>query len=315
MKHFFLTLCLLLGMLSLLGEEVDPDEKKPWFSGTLLSLFPENTRPGHLLVQTNWFASRRLGIYNCHSSIAHPLNSHLYSALLTLETGITQTIDVTLLSSGVYAHAAGRDFCHLGDTFVLFGFQILTNKKGTWIPDLRILIGEGFPTGNYQRLNPVLRGADATGRGVYETTVSLVVRKVFYTWPNHPYNWNFNITAGHSTRTKVEGVNAFGGNPLTCGTVGPTEDFLMNLAFEYKLNQAWGGGIDFNFFYQNSASFQSRTFDIFKAPPSSYLFSLAPMLEYNLSENFGISGGIWFSLKGRNSLAFMSGVFSIFYEF
>lgn len=315
MKRFFLSICLLLGMLPLFGDDVDPDGGKPWFSGTLLTLFPENTQPGHFLIQTNWFATRRYGIYNSHSSISSSLNSHLYTALLMLETGITKAIDVTFLTSGVYAHTAGRDFWHLGDTFVLLGFQISTDKKGTWIPDIRILIGEGFPTGKFQGLNPTFRGADATGRGVYETTLSLIARKIFYTWPNHPYNWNLNITVGHSSHAKLEGLNIFGGNPLTHGTIGPTEDFLTNLAFEYKITQAWGCGIDFNFSYQNSASFKSRTFDTFTGPPSSSFFSLAPMIEYNFSENFGISGGLWFSVKGRNSFAFYSGVTSIFYEF
>lgn len=315
MKRFLLNFCLLLGTLPLLGDEVGLSDQNPWFSGTLLALFPENTPPGHFLIQTNGFATRRYGFYNSHSSISHSLNSHPYTTLLTLETGITKSIDVTFLTSGTYAHTEGRDFWHLGDTFVLLGFQLSTDKKGTWIPDIRILIGESFPTGKFQGLNPHLQGADATGRGVYETTMSLIIRKIFYTWLNHPYNWNFNVTAGRSTRIKVEGLSVFGGDPLTRGTIGSTEDFLMNLAFEYKLNQAWGCGIDCNFLYQNSASFKSRQPDLFTGPPSSYFFSLAPMLEYNLSENFGISGGVWFSVKGRNSFAFYSGVFSIFKEF
>ncbi len=315
MKRFVIILYLILGMLPLIGGDVDKGDEKPWFAGTLLALFPENIQPGRFLIQPDLFATRRYGIYDSHSSISHQLNSHIYTALLTLETGITKTIDVTFITSEVYARVAGRDFWHLGDTFVLLGFQISTDKKGTWIPDIRVLIGEGFPTGKYQHLNPVLQGADTTGRGVYETTVSFIAHKIFYTWPNHPYNWNINITAGHSTRSKVEGLNAFGGNPLTRGTIGPTEDFLTNLAFEYKLNNAWGCGIDFNFFYQNSASFQSKTFDIFTGPPSSYLFSLAPMLEYNFNEDLGISGGVWFSVKGRNSQAFYSSVITIFYAF
>ena len=175
MKRFFLALFLLLGMLPLFGDDVDPDDKKPWFSGTLLSLFPENTQPGHFLTQTNLFATRRYSIYDSHSAVSRNLNSHLYTALLTLETGITKVIDVTFITSGIYAHTAGRDFWHLGDTFVLLGFQISTDKKGTWIPDIRILIGESLPTGKFQGLNPALHGADATGRGVYETTGKSVV--------------------------------------------------------------------------------------------------------------------------------------------
>lgn len=39
-----------------------------------------------------------------------------------------------------------------------------------------------------------------------------------------------------------------------------------------------------------------------------YSLSLAPALEYNLTENIGLIGGCWFTLEGRNVPSFFSGV-------
>lgn len=334
MGRFFRILILLLGMLPLYGDDIgphdqdktqdtkdqdakdkDPKDQDPWFTGSLLSFFPENVPPGQLIVQPTFFISRRYNIYDHHSSTTHKLNSHVNTLLLLLETGITKKIDLSLELIGLYAHTDAGDAFHFGDMHVRFGFQIATDKKGTWIPDVRVLLGEGFPTGVYQNLKPELQLADVSGLGTYETSFILIVRKIFYTWPKHPYNWTINLGAIHTGKAKVHGVSIFGGTPQTKGTVGASERAFVNLDFEYKFNQQWGCGMDFNFIYQNSRSFHSESLDPFTDPPSSYIFSLAPMLEYNFSKDFGMSGGVWFSVKGRNDFAFYSGVFSIFYQF
>ena len=43
--------------------------------------------------------------------------------------------------------------------------------------------------------------------------------------------------------------------------------------------------------------------------------SADPVIEYNWSENLGVLGGAWFSVYGRNSLAFVQGVFSVCWTF
>ena len=64
-------------------------------------------------------------------------------------------------------------------------------------------------------------------------------------------------------------------------------------------------GLDIHYLHQNS----SRT------TPSTEQFSLASCIEYNPSPNFGLKVGPWFTLAGRNSPAFFSGVTTIYWYF
>ena len=49
--------------------------------------------------------------------------------------------------------------------------------------------------------------------------------------------------------------------------------------------------------------------------PSSDQLSVAPAVEYNATSNLGFIGGVWFSVWGRNSNAFVSGILSLVYVF
>ncbi len=47
--------------------------------------------------------------------------------------------------------------------------------------------------------------------------------------------------------------------------------------------------------------------------PTSAQFSIAPAIEYNWNANIGIIFGSWFTLAGKNSTQFTSGVFAFNY--
>ena len=164
-------------------------------------------------------------------------------------------------------------------------------------------------------MDPELIRNDATGSGAFETSLTLVCRKIFYTWPKHPYNWEISVTTAHTSAVRVEGINSYNGELQTKGTIKPGERFHSDLAFEYKFDKNWGWGFDLNFIYQNSLSFHRDFPDNSNGAPSSYLLSFAPEVEYSFSEIAGISAGIWFSVAGRNTPSFFSGALTAYYEF
>ncbi len=64
-----------------------------------------------------------------------------------------------------------------------------------------------------------------------------------------------------------------------------------------------------DFYYQhNNKNRFSGTPSATAIRPSSESFSLAPALEYNWSANIGLIGGVWFTVGGRNTSRFVSGV-------
>lgn len=243
-------------------------------------------------------------------------NIHQYNGLLSTEIGLTEKIDFSLDFNASYIHTSCGDLSRFGDIFLFFGFQIAKDQPNTWIPDVRFVIGENFPTGNYKNLDPDKKLGDATGIGSFATTFVVIFGKVFYTWPNHPYNLNLNILTSFFSKTDVKGFNVYGGGLDTKGEIQPGPMYLFNLSFEYKLNQPWEVGIDIQYEHGMSGSFISDQLGTTVAfASSSELFSLAPCIAYNFSHDFSFITGVWFSLYGRNSLAFTSTVFTVFYEF
>jgi hypothetical protein len=297
-------------------KEKGEEEEAPWFIGTLLAFFGENIEKGRLLVQPFLFVMRRYGFYDAHSSLVRDRNNHLYMGEVILEGGLTEKIDFTLDLLATDIYTGGHNAFSLGDTFFALGFQMLKDKKGTSIPDLRVVVGENFPTGKYDHLNPVFKADDATGTGAYATWLLFIGQKIFYTWPKHPYKWNVNLGMIHFSDVHVKGFNFYGGDETTKGLVKPGERFYLNVAWEYKFDENWGCGIDLHYEYQNSSSFHNQGGDtLFQGGPSTETFSLAPEIEYNFNANFAISAGLWGSVLGRNSPAFFGGVFTVSYIF
>ncbi len=198
----FLFLC-----LSFLQAEEITSEHAPLYSGTILAFYPQNADPGRLSVSPYFTASRRYGFYS--KKWTSPKQKHIDQAslLLSLETGITDYLDITLDIDGAYSHFNNHHTWLYGDTGLYLGYQILHDKRNTATPDLRLILGETFPTGKYDHLNPNKNGSDIFGSGAYATTLLLVLAKTFYWLPKHPFNFNLNIYYTLSSPANVHGFN------------------------------------------------------------------------------------------------------------
>ena len=198
----------------------------------------------------------------------------------------------------------------------IFGFQILRDNKEDWTPDLRLVLGETFPTGKYQHLNPRKGGSDIFGTGAYVTTAILILAKTFYTDPRHPYNLNLNLYYIQPSGVPIHGTSLYGGSADTRGRAFPNAGFITNLAIEYSLNMNWALGMDIRYVHQNKTTFKgNKGFLNQFGLPSSEQFSLAPCIEYSWSYYFSTAIGPWFSIAGRNSSAFFGIIGNIYTYF
>jgi len=295
----------------------EKESETPWFIGTFLSQYGENVEPGRVIVSPSLLYWRLYGTYDAHGDLIRDRNNHLKSLFMFVEGGITKKVDVTVDTGGTWINAGGRrDVFHLIDTQILLGFQLLTDKKGTCIPDVRVMIGESFPTGKFDHLDPIIRLADVTGIGSYATIFLLIWQKIIYTCPKHPYKWNLNLQMNCPSKVRTEGLSLYGGAPGVLGMAVPGYRFIANLSYEYKFDKHWGWGIDVHYEHQNRSKFDAKFgTPIFAGLPSSETFSLAPEVEYDVNEDFSISAGCWYTLWGRNNIAFINGFFELSYQF
>jgi len=333
-RHFGCAIALLLAFVFILLQKSlfaepskSPHEPKdslgydPLYAGTLLSIYADNAAPGHMSVQPYIFYTRENGIYEKNWSFHKEKGINEYSLFVALETGITQHLDIALLLTGTYSQVGNRHSFLYNDTKVYLGAQLLVNKKGTWIPDLRLLLGETFPTGKYQHLNPKKLGSDISGAGSFQTSFILVTRKIFYTFPSHPFNFNLNLYYILPTKVHVKDFNAYGGGPKTNGNINPGNQFIANLGFEFSFTRYWAIGTDIHYERQDKSPFHGKRGFLADGSkpkvglPSYERLSLAPCLEYNFNENFSLAWGVWFSVAGRNTESFISGVANVYYYF
>lgn len=284
------------------------------FAGNVIAFSGTNTEPGEFNAQTFIYLTRLNGVYNSDSQLVSNLNVHQYQVELELTVGLIKNVELMVELYGYRIHNNGKDAYYMGDADLLFGFQLLKEKKNTIIPNIRFLVGEIFPTGKYEGLNERFSGGDGVGEGAFATFLTFIMSKTCF--GKHPFNWTLNLFYTISSDVHVKGRNIYIDVPEIRGKVKPGVQFAADFAFEYKFNKPWGCGIDVFFQQQNSSSFHNRS-SVSMIPdiPSSYTLSLAPSLEYNFNENTNMLGGAWFTVAGRNDFSFRTIVFAFYHDF
>jgi len=282
----------------------------PLYAGTLLAFIPENIEPKQIYISSYLSFSWQNGNYTNDGSCKKGPIARTPAASVLIETGITSFLDISLNLGFNYSQTGHFQSLTYQDTQAFLGWQILLDTKGSWIPDLRFLIGENFPTGSYQNLNPQKYLTDSSGVGCYQTLFVLVMQKIFYNLLSNPFNINLNLEYILSTKTNVHGFSIYGGDPSTKGTISVGDLYIFNFAFEYSLSRNWVIGSDIRYNYQNSSSFSGHSQSEVGIYPSNQ-FSLAPCIEYNPSWNFNITLGAWFTLSGKNTPSFITPILSL----
>lgn len=287
----------------------------PWYTGPLITGSANNVPEGKWNIQVYLFSTLNHAVYdNDRKSIDVP-NIWVLQPLLIVQRGLTSWLDATIGPQGFFRWRKGENAQEFGDFTLSFGLQVL--KQTPYVPSIRVTIGESFPTGRFERLNPKKAGIDASGIGAYATIVGLFFNKIYWQNPLHPVSVRLAATyeiPNHDVR--VKNFNAFGGGFGTDGDVSVGQTLNLDLGVEVSLTQKWVFAMDVAYFYSRETTFKGNPgFDAFGNPaivggPQSDQLSLAPAIEYNVSEQGGFIGGVWFSVTGRNSANFVSLVLS-----
>ena len=216
-----------------------------------------------------------------------------------------------------YQRTQGKSATRFGDFPTALNIQLLENTPGSWYPAIKLTVREIFPTGKYQHLSPHKNATDSTGSGSYDTGFGVTFANLYHLSSIYYLSARLSLNYDFFTKTHVEGFNSYGGGFGTRGTVKPGDNYTGLIGLEFTLSKNWVFALDLVAFYGNKSPFRGkRGVTTAGAPadvgfPSFFEFDLAPAIEYNFSEDFGIIAGTWFSVAGRNTQQFVSGLLAI----
>lgn len=287
--------------------------RNPWFTGPLLA---PSAIVNDLKVAT-WqpilFVTCNYGIYNRHWKRENTSNLWVVQPLLDITYGISSFMDIEATPAFSYQTRKGSSSIRMNDTPLFLGFQTLRQKENSWIPDLRITLQTTFPFGQHDKANPKKRKTDLTGKGSYQMGVNFDFEKLFFLASEHSFRLRW--SAGsilYSTVAHIQGISSYGGSPDTRGKIYPGRVYTFFLSGEYMITQNWGFAFDTKYVYSTRNRFSGhRGGPGILGIQSSHQMSFAPAVEYNYSEHFGILGGAWFTVVGKNSVQFGSGAISV----
>ncbi len=287
----------------------------PWMVGPLLAPSGHTIPKGHVNVEPYLFVTDSYGVYNNHWKTVSTPSTTTVSPTAIISVGVTNWMDVQAVIPYQWNIKSGEWSSGFGDASVVLGFQALNAVKSSWWrPDLRLSVGEAFPTGRYEKLNGGKKGTGAHGAGSYQTSFGANFQKLNQLSNGKFLRTRLSFVYTIPASTHVSGYNSYGGTFNTNGRVHPGNKFTADLAFEYTLTQHWVPALDIAYSTQDKGSFSGNpgTFSSIELPTNDAL-SLAPAMEYNFSANLGVIGGVWFTVYGRNSSDFDAAVMAVNY--
>ncbi|MCB1108398.1 MAG: hypothetical protein KDK44_01955 [Chlamydiia bacterium] len=283
-----------------------------WFTGPIVVLSGEVIPKGHINVEPFLFQFWNSGWYNEDWKRISTPTVRSTNPQLCISRGFAQNFDVEIIPQMFFNQSGSAQSWRMGDFPFILGFQALWQKPGTWIPSLRITLQETFPSGQYNKFTPSKQLTQSSGAGSYQTSLGLNFQKLISFDPIHALQLYWSLTYTVPSPTHVNGLNFYGGDPKTNGTVYPGKLLQAIVSFEYNFTKHWAVACDVVNLWREADRFSGKT-TVKSRRGSGYNLSLAPGIEYNVNGNLGFIFGSWLSAAGRNSFAFTSAVFTVNY--
>lgn len=297
-----------------------PETITPWFTGPLLTPTSATVPGGFVNIEPYLFYNINTGRYNDDWKVSSM--PHFNNVIFSIYTywGVNQWMDVQVIPQVVFNSTQNTSSMQLGDLPIALEFQLIHETPENNLPSLKFYIQETFPTGRYQKLKPDRLFTDAGGKGSFQTEVGFVVGRVIHFKDVYFMTARFNLAYSYWSSVAVKGLNSYGGERGTKGRVFPGSQYSYFLGFEFSLSRNWAFAFDAAGQYITKTRFSGKEGDnplpgsvLGLNIPPQWQFSFAPAIEYNFNQSLGIIAGPWFTVAGRNSFRFISGVIALNY--
>ncbi|MCE0722882.1 hypothetical protein [Legionella resiliens] len=277
----------------------------PWFTGPLLAPAGKTIPAGHINFEPYAFYS------------GYPKGFRNFEVVPILSIGILSFVDLQTSLPYDYSWDDRQHGNGIGDYSLALGFQVLRQKENSWLPDLRVVVQEVFPTGRFENLDPQRLGTDQTGLGAYQTYLGFNFQKLLQFHNGRYLRTRLSLVGARFSEITVHNLNVFGGTSGTRGKVKLDNSYSADLAFEYTLTQNWVPVFEVLYVHSPGSHFDGNP----GFTPGGTLAglggraneqaSLAPAVEYNFNSNIGLIGGVWFSVTGPHAAKFVTGALAL----
>lgn len=284
----------------------------PWLTGPLFTPSGEVIGFGHFDIEPYFFLTTRTGRYDKNWHAVSIRKFHQLNAQVTIKAGIHERITFSCLPQYFHNETQKVSTSGFGDLPIGFDIQLLEEKDGR--PPVKLIIQETIPIGRYHKLKAVNKGTDAIGLGSFSTQVGLASCKLFHFKDDHYLSTSANFFVVYFAPVHVRGINVYGGDDSTNGTVYPGTSFNFYCSAEYTLTENWVLALDVLSYFSLKGHFKGFSEKAVSSPSTAQI-SLAPAIEYNWSKTVGVIAGPWFTVGGKNSTCFYSAVAAVNFYF
>ena len=297
-------------------EAEGPNLVAPWLTGPLITPSAYIIPVGHVNVEPYLYAVANTGAYGSNwKSIKKPNFWSIYSQT-TIQIGLTSQMSFQFNPTAYWQHTQHQASWAFGDMPIALDIQLYHARQSSKIPNVKLSLREILPTGKYRNLGPNKLKTDAGGAGAWNTGFALILGNIYDLSGVHFFNYRLALIYAAPSPVHLKGFTFYGGGFGTDGRFYPPQSFQLELGLEFTLAQKWAFALDLVGGTGKKPRFTGQIGTDADGAPASFdtkaqtQFSLAPAIEYNWNADCGIVFGSWFTVAGRNSPIFSSGVFA-----
>jgi hypothetical protein len=297
------------------NDENDKDkDDSPLFTGSLLSLATSPVKFGKILLIPKVWNFVRYGGYDKNCQFKRQKTIYSLNPVVTLLTGIAEDLDIGFTAQMFQNYYKRKIFTGFGDCSFQMKYRLLSETDES--PAITVGIGELLPTGSYHHLDPEFEATDGVGNGSYITVMGIRFEKNFHVNDKNWLRFRYDVRYEIPSSVNINGTSVYNTGFRAKGTAYPGKVFTTDCSCEYHLTKNWVLACDLFYSHANLthfkgyAGFKNNEEIKHAGRPSSDQITLAPAIEYNVSNTVGFIAGVWFTVWGRNTSAFYSPVIS-----
>ena len=291
------------------------EKVEPWLTGPLLSPYAWAIPLGSYDIEPYVYVFAEQGSYDADWKIVKAETVWRTLVQPAFYFGITPWMDFEFNPGVYYNYSDGAAQWVAADMPLGFNIQLYQKTPETvtnWDWAVKLSLRETVPLGKYQHLDPKKKSTDFGGQGSWQTLFGLVWGNIFHLGGVYFLNTIVSVEYTLPAPVHVKGLNAYGGGAGTSGTVYPAHVVYSDVAFELALSRNWVFAMDVVGSWSSRTRFKGKTVEV-NTLDTAVQYSLAPAIEYNWGPSLGLIAGAWFTIAGRNTTYFNSGVIALNY--
>ena len=303
-RAIFPGLCLLglclLPPVAATAEEASDDTilKAQWWTGPLVAPSPAPFAEGVFAMEPYFLDKRGDGAFDNNGTLhSSPPGGDQLRSFVSLQYGVTGDLGVQIVPA--IAHSLnGSAATGLGDLPVRVKYRVFHGHAGFWHPQFNLVAGITLPVGRYENLR---KFSDGFGSGAVMAMQQVMLQSVFVTdgHANRMRLWGTVSEPLNSVR--LHGVSTYGTAAGFDGTAVLGDTGEIGIADEFAIDRRWVLALDVVQDFGKGTHLRAQGYTGAMLDVATSGFSMAPAVEYNISQSIGVIAGAQISTYGRNS--------------